>query len=143
MVNTLEPGAQLALHAMRRVALNENATCPVNTKKVSAAQLAMRAFAQILLDAGRKLNLGEVGSLEATPDERSLLNVLSSAQNGDEEAFLAALRWLLGREPSGGIRESARAAAAGFAAAGWQWSMPVPPRVLEPPYGMKPVRAVK
>ncbi|WP_240006415.1 hypothetical protein [Pseudaquidulcibacter saccharophilus] len=142
MVKTLEPGAQLAIHAIRRASLKDGASCPVNTERVIAAQLSMRAFAQILLEAGRKLNLGEVGAIDPTPDERTLLNVMSAAQNEDDDAFLAGLRWLVGREPSGGIRECARAAAASFAAAGWTWGAPIPKRTPEPPYGMKPVRPV-
>lgn len=142
MTQTIESGAQLALHAMRRASLRDGTSCPVNTEKVVAAQLAMRAFAQILLEGGRKLHLGEVGALEATPDERTMLNVLSSAQNDDREALIAALRWLLGREPSDGMVECARSAAFAFAAVGWTWGKPEVKRAPEPLYGMKPVRAV-
>lgn len=142
MTHTLEPGAALALHAIRRASLKDGAACPVNTEKVTAAQLSMRAFAQILLEAGRKLNLGHLGDLEPTPDERTLLNVMSASQHSDDDAFLAGLRWLLGREPSGGICATANAAAAAFAAADWTWGAPTPKRTPEPPYGMKPVRLV-
>ncbi len=143
MANSLEPGAQLALHAIRRAAVKDGTFCPVNTQKVIAAQLAMRALAQILFEAGRKLNLGDIGSQLPSPDERVLLNVLSSAQHDDKEAFLAALRWLIGKEPSDGIIECARAAAAAFAAAQWTWGKPEVKRTPEPPYGMSPIRAVK
>ncbi len=143
MPNSLEPGAKLAIHAIRRAALKDGTSCPVNTEKTIAAQLAMRAFSQILLEAGRKLNLGEIGALEPTPDERTLLNVMSLAQSEDFEGLVASLRWLLGREPTGGIIECARSAGAGFAAAGWVWGTPEVKRTPEPPYGMKPVRAVE
>lgn len=143
MAHSLEPGAQLALHAIRRAAVKDGTSCPVNTDKVIAAQLAMRALAQVLFEAGRKLNLGEIGSLLPSPDERVLLNVLSSAQHDDKEAFLAALRWLTGKEPSDGIIECARAAAAAFSAAKWTWGKPEVKRAPEPPYGMPPIRAVE
>lgn len=142
MVSALEPGAQLALHAMRRAALKDGTSCPVNTEKVINAQLSMRTFANILLDAGRKLHLGEVGAIEPTPDERTLLNVMAAAQHDDDEAFVAALRWLVGREPAGGIRMAARDAANAFADVGWNWGAPEVKRAPEPPYGMKPVRPV-
>lgn len=143
MEHALEPGAQLALHAMRRASLKDGTSCPVNTEKVIAAQLAMRALSQILLEAGRNLKLGDVGALEPTPDERVLLNVLSSAQHEDKEAFIAALRWLVGKEPTDGVIECSRAAAAAFSVVGWVWGKPDVKRAPEPPYGMKPVRVVE
>jgi hypothetical protein len=143
MTQSLEPGAQLALHAMRRASMRDGTSCPVNTEKVIAAQLAMRAFAQILLEAGRKLHLAEVGELVPTPDERTMLNVLASAQIDDRENLIAALRWLLGREPSSGIIECARSAGAAFAVVGWIWGKPEVKRAPEPIYGMKAVRAIE
>jgi hypothetical protein len=143
MISTLESGAQLALHAMRRAALQDGKSCPIQTEKVISAQLRMRDLANMLLNDGRHLNLGEIGTLEASPDERSLLNVLSAAQHHDEEAFIAALRWLVGCEPNDNIRDTARKAAFSFSEAGWTWGAPNVPRAPEPPYGMKAVRPVE
>lgn len=142
MVAQLEPGAQLALHAIRRAALQDGMSCPVNTPKVINAQLAMRGLANILLEAGRKLHLGDIGTLEPTPDERTLLNVMSAAQNSDEDAFIAALRWLVGHEPEASICDKARAAAITFSDVGWRWGAPLVKRSPEPPYGMKAVRPI-
>lgn len=143
MISTLESGAQLALHAMRRAALQDGKSCPIKTEKVISAQLRMRDLANMLLHDGRRLHLGEVGNLDAAPDERTLLNVLSAAQHHDEEAFIAALRWLVGREPTDNIKEAARHAASAFSEAGWTWGAPPVPRAPEPPYGMKAVRSVE
>ena len=84
MVKTLEPGAQLAIHAIRRASLKDGASCPVNTERVIAAQLSMRAFAQILLEAGRKLNLGEVEVQEFGTGRDVLLRV--GLQPGGDKA---------------------------------------------------------
>ena len=142
MVASLEPGAQLALHAIRRAALHEGTSCPVNTPKVINAQLAMRNLANILFEAGRPLRLAEIGELEPSPDERTLLNVLAAAQNNDESAFIAGLRWLVGHEPEIDILESGRNAANAFSEVGWRWGAPEVKRAPEPPFGIKPVRSV-
>lgn len=143
MVALLEPGAQLALHAIRRAALHDGTVCPVNTPKVINAQLAMRNLANILFEAGRPLKLAEVGALEPVPDERTMLNVLAAAQNNDEAAFIAALRWLVGHEPEDTIKAAGQIAAAAFAEVGWLWGAPEVKRTPEPPFGMKPVRPVE
>ncbi len=117
--------------------------CPITTDKTIHAQFAMREFINALFNAGRKLNLGEVGSLEATPDERTLLNVLSAAQDDDNDNTIAALRWLLGKEPDEEILAKADKAGHAFSAAGWVWDKPSPTRTKEPPYGVKPVREVR
>jgi len=143
MASSLESGAQLALHAMRRAALQDGKSCPIRTEKVISAQLKMRDLANILLHEGRHLNLGDVGTLEPTPDERTLLNVLSAAQQHDDEAFVAALRWLVGREPNEDIKSAASNAAHAFSEVGWIWGAPKAARAPEPPYGMKAVRPVE
>lgn len=141
-MNSLEPGAQLALHAIRRASLHDGTSCPVNTPKVINAQLAMRNLANILFAAGRPLKLGEIGALDPMPDERTLLNVMAAAQNNNNDAFIAALRWLVGYEPDANIIDAGRAAASAFAEVGWRWGAPEIKRAPEPPFGMKPVRPV-
>lgn len=143
MEKSLEPGAQLALHAIRRASLHDGTSCPVNTPKVINAQLAMRDLANILFEAGRPLKLAEIGALDPSPDERTLLNVLAAAQNNDEISFIAALRWLVGHEPEESILNAGRAAALAFAEVGWRWGAPEVKRAPEPPFGMKPVRPVE
>ncbi|WP_133245734.1 hypothetical protein [Candidatus Phycosocius bacilliformis] len=138
----LEAGAQLALHAMRRVAGPSVFRCPVTAERVETARAAMRKLANLLLLSGRKLRLGELGSLEPTPDERTLLNALAAAQADDEDALIAALRWLAGFEPGAEMTETTQIAARAFAEAGWKWGAPASPRAPEPPFGMPPVRAV-
>jgi hypothetical protein len=139
----LPPGAQLALHAMRRVRRGPaRSGCPVTAARLDDARQAMRALAAVFLRSGRRLRLGSIGELDATPDERTLLNALAAAQSRDEDALRAALRWLAGFEPTGEMAEVTRAAAAAFAAAGWTWDAPEAPRAPEPPFGMRPVRAV-
>jgi hypothetical protein len=138
----LEPGAQLALHAMRRAAGPTGLPCPVTAERVEIARAAMRKLTGMLLASGRKLNLGVLGSLEPTPDERTLLNALGAAQEQDLPALMAALRWLAGFEPSDDMRNTTQVAALAFAEAGWTWGTTQAPRVPEPPFGMRAVRAV-
>jgi hypothetical protein len=138
----LEPGAQLALHAMRRAAGPTGMPCPVTAERVEIARAAMRKLAALLLDSGRKLNLGDLGSMAPTPDERTLLNALGAAQQNDTQALVAALRWLAGFEPDGAMTKTTQIAADSFAQAGWTWGTTQAPRAPEPPFGMRPVRVV-
>jgi hypothetical protein len=138
----LEPGAQLALHAMRRAAGPTGLPCPVTAERVETARAAMRKLTALLLAFGRKLKLGELGALEPTPDERTLLNALAAGQDHDSEALIAALRWLAGFEPDTEMTETTTIAAHAFAQAGWTWDATQAPRAPEPPFGMRAVRAV-
>lgn len=138
----LEPGAQLALHAMRRAAGPTGLPCPVTAERVEIARAAMRKLTALLLASGRKLNLGVLGALEPTPDERTLLNALAAAQIDDTPALVAALRWLAGFEPDTAMTDTTQIAALAFAQAGWNWGATQAPRAPEPPFGMRPVRAV-
>lgn len=138
----LEPGAQLALHAIRRAASGPGAGCPVSTDRVETAREAMRALAAEFQREGRKLRLGGLGALDPTPDERTLLNALSAGQRKDDASMLAALRWIAGFEPTEAMAQVAREAAQAFADASWTWGAPGAPRPPEPPFGMRPVRAV-
>jgi hypothetical protein len=138
----LEPGAQLALHAMRRAAGPTGLPCPVTAERVETARAAMRKLTGLLLVSGRKLKLGDLGALEPTPDERTLLNALAAGQGDDKQALIAALRWLAGFEPDSDMIETTQIAAHAFAQAGWTWGATQAPRAPEPPYGMRPVRAV-
>jgi hypothetical protein len=138
----LEPGAQLALHAMRRAAGPSGLPCPVTAERVETARAAMRRLTGLLLASGRKLNLGDLGALEPTPDERTLLNALGAAQENDTEALVAALRWLAGFEPATDMTSTTQIAADAFAQAGWTWGTTHAPRVPEPPFGMRAVRVV-
>ena len=138
----LEPGAQLALHAMRRAAGPTGLPCPVTAERVEFARSAMRRLTALLLVSGRKLKLGDLGSLEPTPDERTLLNALAAGQDEDMAALIAALRWLAGFEPDDEMTATTHSAARAFAEAGWKWGATQAPRVPEPPFGMRPVRAV-
>ena len=88
----LEPGAQLALHAMRRAAGPTGLPCPVTAERVEIARAAMRKLTALLLASGRKLKLGDLGALAPTPDERTLLNALAAGQGDDSEALVAADR---------------------------------------------------
>jgi hypothetical protein len=139
----LEPGAQLALHAMRRAAGPSAVKCPVTAERVEIARAAMRQLAALLLASGRKLRLGDLGALDPTPDERTLLNALAAAQADDEDALVAALRWLAGFEPETSMIETTQIAASAFAEAGWSWGATQAPRAPEPPFGMRAVRAVR
>jgi hypothetical protein len=138
----LEPGAQLALHAMRRAAGPTGLPCPVTAERVEIARAAMRKLTALLLASGRKLTLGALGALEPTPDERTLLNALAAAQYDDTPALIAALRWLAGFEPDAAMTDTTQIAALAFAQAGWSWGATQVPRAPEPPFGMRPVRAV-
>jgi hypothetical protein len=138
----IEPGAQLALHAMRRAAGPTGLPCPVTAERVEIARAAMRKLTALLLASGRKLKLGDLGALEPTPDERTLLNALAAGQDDDEEALIAALRWLAGFEPDTDMSETTTIAAHAFAQAGWTWGTTQAPRAPEPPFGMRAVRAV-
>jgi hypothetical protein len=138
----LEAGAQLALHAMRRAAGPSKLQCPVTAERVEMARAAMRKLTARLLASGRKLNLGALGDLEPTPDERTLLNALAAGQSDDESALVAALRWLAGFEPDEDMKETTLIAAQAFEAAGWIWGATSAPRAPEPPFGMKAIRAV-
>jgi hypothetical protein len=138
----LEPGAQLALHAMRRAAGPTGLPCPVTAERVETARAAMRRLAALLLDSGRDLKLGDLGALEPTPDERTLLNALAAGQNDDNEALIAALRWLAGFEPDSAMTATTQIAAKAFEQAGWTWGATQAPRAPEPPFGMRAVRAV-
>lgn len=140
--SALEPGAQLALHAMRRAAGPTGMPCPVTAERVEIARAAMRKLTALLLASGRKLKLGGLGALEPTPDERTLLNALAAAQCGDMPALIAALRWLAGFEPDFEMIETTQIAALAFAQADWRWGATQAPRAPEPPFGMRPVRAV-
>jgi hypothetical protein len=139
---SLEPGAQLALHALRRSAGPSGLPCPVTAERVETARAAMRKLASLLLASGRKLHLGDLGALEPTHDERTLLNALAAAQSKDETALIAALRWLAGFEPDRDMTETTQLAADSFAHAGWTWGAPQPERAPEPPFGMRALRAV-
>jgi hypothetical protein len=141
-IHGLEAGAQLALHAMRRAAGPSVFRCPVTAERVETARTAMRKLASLLLVSGRKLRLGELGSLEPSPDERTLLNALAAAQAADGDALIAALRWLAGFEPGPEMTETTKIAALAFAEAGWKWGATQSPRAPEPPFGMSPVRAI-
>jgi hypothetical protein len=55
---------------------------------------------------------------------------------------MAALRWIAGFEPTAEMTGVARRAADEFKAGGWTWGMTAAPRAPEPPFGMRPVRAV-
>jgi hypothetical protein len=138
----LEPGAQLALHAMRRAAGPTGMPCPVTAERVEIARAAMRKLTALLLASGRKLSLGHLGALEPTPDERTLLNALGAAQTNDTQALVASLRWLAGFEPNEEMTETTQVAANAFAQAGWTWGTTQAPRVPEPPFGMRAVRVV-
>jgi hypothetical protein len=138
----LEPGAQLALHAMRRAAGPTGLPCPVTAERVEIARAAMRKLTALLLDSGRKLKLGDLGALEPTPDERTLLNALAAGQDDDQQALIAALRWLAGFEPDAEMTETTKIAALAFEQAGWTWGATQAPRAPEPPFGMRAVRAV-
>lgn len=138
----LEPGAQLALHAMRRAAGPTGLPCPVTAERVETARAAMRKLTGLLLASGRKLKLGSLGALEPTPDERTLLNALAAGQGDDGQALIAALRWLAGFEPDTDMIETTKVAAFAFAQAGWTWGATQAPRAPEPPFGMRPVRAI-
>lgn len=139
---SLEPGAQLALHAMRRAAGPTGLPCPVTAERVEIARAAMRKLTGLLLASGRKLKLGDLGALDPTPDERTLLNALAAAQGDDNPALIAALRWLAGFEPDGDMIDTTQIAALAFAQAGWTWGATQAPRAPEPPFGMRAVRAV-
>jgi hypothetical protein len=138
----LEPGAQLALHAMRRAAGPTGMPCPVTAERVEIARAAMRKLTALLLASGRKLSLGDLGALEPTPDERTLLNALGAAQTNDTQALVASLRWLAGFEPNDEMTDTTQVAADAFAQAGWTWGTTQAPRVPEPPFGMRAVRVV-
>jgi hypothetical protein len=138
----LEPGAQLALHALRRSAGPTGMPCPVTAERVEVARAAMRKLATLLLVSGRKLHLGDLGALEPTHDERTLLNALAAGQNKDRETLVAALRWLAGFEPDLEMTDITQLAADSFALAGWTWGAPEPERAPEPPFGMRALRAV-
>ena len=138
----LEPGAQLALHAMRRAAGPTGLPCPVTAERVEIARAAMRKLTALLLASGRKLKLGDLGALDPTPDERTLLNALAAAQDDDMPALVAALRWLAGFEPDSDMTATTQVAAHAFALAGWSWGTTHAPRAPEPPFGMRAVRAV-
>ncbi len=138
----LEPGAQLALHAMRRAAGPTGMPCPVTAKRVEIARAAMRKLTALLLASGRKLRLAELGASHPAPDERTLLNALAAAQENDQDALVAALRWLAGFEPNRDMIETSQIAAHAFAQAGWTWGATQALRAPEPPFGMRPVRAV-
>jgi hypothetical protein len=138
----LEPGAQLALHAMRRSAGPTGLPCPVTAERVEIARAAMRKLTALLLASGRKLYLGELGALEPTPDERTLLNALAAGQENDNEAIFAALRWLAGFEPDAEMLDTTLLAAKSFDQAGWTWGATQAPRAPEPPFGMRALRAV-
>jgi hypothetical protein len=138
----LEPGAQLALHAMRRAAGPTGLPCPVTAERVEIARAAMRKLTAILLASGRKLHLGELGALEPTPDERTLLNALAAGQVDDTQALIAALRWLAGFEPDAEMTDTTLIAAKAFDQAGWTWGATQAPRAPEPPFGMRALRAV-
>lgn len=138
----LEPGAQLALHAMRRAAGPSGLPCPVTAERVETARAAMRRLTALLLASGRKLKLGDLGALEPTPDERTLLNALGAAQEKDTQALVAALRWLAGFEPDADMTDTTQIAADAFSQAGWAWGTTQAPRVPEPPFGMRAVRVV-
>jgi hypothetical protein len=139
---SLEPGAQLALHAMRRSAGPTGLPCPVTAERVEIARAAMRRLTRLLLASGRKLHLGELGALDPMPDERTLLNALAAGQAGDTQALIAALRWLAGFEPNDDMTETTLVAARAFEQAGWTWGATQAPRAPEPPFGMSPLRAV-
>lgn len=139
---SLEPGAQLALHAMRRSAGPTGLPCPVTAERVETARAAMRQLTSLLLASGRKLNLGDLGALEPTPDERTLLNALAAGQDDDEPALIAALRWLAGFEPDPAMTETTLIAAKSFEQAGWTWGATQAPRAPEPPFGMRALRSV-
>lgn len=139
---SLEPGAQLALHAMRRAAGPSGLPCPVTAERVEFARAAMRRLSALLLASGRKLKLADLGTLEPTPDERTLLNALAAGQENDTGALVAALRWLAGFEPDAEMTQTTQMAAQAFAQAGWSWGATQAPRAPEPPFGMKAVRAV-
>jgi hypothetical protein len=138
----LEPGAQLALHAMRRAAGPTGLPCPVTAERVEIARAAMRRLTALLLASGRKLNLGNLGALEPTPDERTLLNALAAGQIDDNLSLVAALRWIAGFEPDPDMIDTTSIAARAFDQAGWRWGATQAPRAPEPPFGMRPVRAV-
>lgn len=138
----LEPGAQLALHAMRRAAGPSRVKCPVTAERVELARSEMRKLASLLLSSGRKLNLGGLGAQEPTPDERTLLNALAAGQAGDMSALKAALRWLAGFEPDAQMVDTTLIAATAFQDAGWTWGATQPTRAPEPPFGMRALRAV-
>ena len=138
----LEPGAQLALHAMRRAAGPTGMPCPVTAERIEMARAAMRKLTALLLASGRKLKLGTLGALGPTPDERTLLNALAAAQEGDQPAVIAALRWLAGFEPDVDMTNTTQIAANAFALAGWTWGATQAPRAPEPPFGMRAVRVV-
>jgi hypothetical protein len=138
----LEPGAQLALHALRRSAGPSGLPCPVTAERVETARAAMRKLASLLLASGRKLHVGDLGALEPTHDERTLLNALAAGQSGDTQALIAALRWLAGFEPDEDMTETTLLAATSFAQAGWTWGAPQAQRAPEPPFGMRALRAV-
>jgi hypothetical protein len=139
---SLEPGAQLALHAMRRSAGPSGLGCPVTAERVEIARAAMRQLTGLLLASGRKLHLGDLGALEPTPDERTLLNALAAGQLDDNQALIAALRWLAGFEPDGEMTQATLLAAKSFEHAGWTWGATQAPRAPEPPFGMSALRAV-
>lgn len=138
----LEPGAQLALHAMRRAAGPSSLKCPVTAERVELARSHMRKLAELLLSSGRKLNLGGLGAQEPTPDERTLLNALAAAQADDTTALKAALRWLAGFEPDAQMLSVTATAATAFEEAGWTWGATQAARAPEPPFGMRALRAV-
>jgi hypothetical protein len=138
----LEPGAQLALHAMRRAAGPSSVGCPVTAERVETARAAMRRLTALLLESGRKLKLGELGALEPTPDERTLLNALAAGQINDHPSLLAALRWLSGFEPDAEMADTTIVAACAFEQAGWRWGATQATRAPEPPFGMRAVWAV-
>jgi hypothetical protein len=139
---SLEPGAQLALHALRRSAGPTGLPCPVTAERVEIARAAMRKLATLLLASGRKLHLGDLGALEPTHDERTLLNALAAGQNQDHESLVAALRWLAGFEPDADMTDTTQLAAQSFALAGWTWGALQAQRAPEPPFGMRALRAV-
>jgi hypothetical protein len=138
----LEPGAQLALHAMRRAAGPTGLPCPVTAERVEIARAAMRRLTAMLLASGRKLHLGNLGALAPTPDERTLLNALAAGQMADNLSLVAALRWIAGFEPDPDMIDTTTIAARAFDQAGWRWGATQAPRAPEPPFGMRPVRAV-
>ena len=138
----IEPGAQLALHAMRRAAGPTGMPCPVTAERIEMARAAMRKLTALLLSYGRKLKLGDLGAQEPTPDERTLLNALAAGQVGDQPSLIAALRWLAGFEPDAEMAKTTQIAADAFAQAGWKWGSTQAPRAPEPPFGMRPVRVV-
>lgn len=138
----LEPGAQLALHAIRRAAGPSGLPCPVTAERVEIARAAMRRLTALLLASGRKLNLGDLGALDPTPDERTLLNALAAGQVDDPMSLIAALRWIAGFEPDAEMVETTQIAALAFQQAGWRWGATQALRAPEPPFGMRAVRAV-